>query len=83
MAPFIEVTGPNRAGEFVGKLPNGETSLLIYWEDLEALKREWGTDQVQGDLGNLSQRRRQFDDPSSPTGLPQGLTFDHELAEPF
>jgi hypothetical protein len=83
MASFIEVTGPNRSGEFLGTLPTGETSLLIYWEDLEALKREWGTDRVQGDLDDLRRRRRRFDDPSGPSGLPQGLTFDNGLAEPF
>jgi hypothetical protein len=54
----INVTGPNRAGEFVGTLSNGETSLLLCWEDLEALKEFWQTDQVCGDLMNLSRRTR-------------------------
>jgi hypothetical protein len=58
VAAYIDVTGPNRDGEFVGTLPNGETSLLLYWEDLEALKEFWHTDHVRGDLINLSRRTR-------------------------
>ncbi len=58
MAEFIEVVGPNRSGEFIASLPTGETSVLVCWEDLEALEVVWGVEQVHGNLLNLSRRSR-------------------------
>jgi hypothetical protein len=58
MADYIEVTGPTREGVFIATRSDGETSLLLYWEELEALKLFWGVETVHGDLLNLSRRVR-------------------------
>jgi hypothetical protein len=55
---FIDVTGPDRAGEFIATLSDGQTCVLVFWADLESLKLFWGTDQVHGNVLNLSRRHR-------------------------
>jgi hypothetical protein len=58
MARFIKVAGPTREGVFLATSPDGDTSILLYREDLEALKVYWDVEHAQGDLINLSRRTR-------------------------
>jgi hypothetical protein len=55
---YIAIKGPDRQGEFVATMPDGETRLVIYWEDLDALKAESGVQDVYGDVSNLKHRVR-------------------------
>ena len=55
---YIDVYGPNRAGEFVATLSAPDTRVVRYWEDLCDLKAEWAVDEVSGDLLNLMRRSR-------------------------
>lgn len=55
---YIVIKGPDRQGEFVATMPDGDTRLVIYWEDLDALKAESGVQDVYGDLRNLTHRVR-------------------------
>ena len=58
MARSIEVRGPDQAGEFVATLPNGQTRLVRFWDDLDRLKDEWGVVEATGDIANLKHRSR-------------------------
>ena len=53
---YISIKGPDRQGEFVATMPDGETRLVIYWEDLEALKQESGVQEVYGETADLHHR---------------------------
>ena len=55
---YIAIKGPDLQGEFVATMPDGETRLVIYWEDLDALKAESGVQDVYGDLSDLKHRVR-------------------------
>jgi hypothetical protein len=55
---YITIKGPDRQGEFVATMPDGQTRLVISWEDLDALKEESGVEEVYGDVPNLHHRVR-------------------------
>ena len=53
---YISIKGPDRQGEFVATMPDGETRLVLYREDLEALKQESGVQEVYGEVADLPHR---------------------------
>jgi hypothetical protein len=58
---YIMIKGPDRQGEFVATMPDGETRLVLFWEDLDALKQESGVEEVYGDVPNLHHRVRSLE----------------------
>jgi hypothetical protein len=58
---YIMIKGPDRQGEFVATMPDGETRLVLFWEDLDALRQESGVEEVYGDVPNLHHRVRSLE----------------------
>ena len=76
---YIMIKGPDRQGEFVATMPDGETRLVLFWEDLDALKKESGVEEVYGDVPDLHHRVRPRE--AQPLGA-QPLDIQPQGAQP-